>query len=123
MFTEDLISFIVSDTSLNAMANIVFLELPVDFNSDEDWIVFDSTLTQRYSTFSSKSIAAKYDVTIQVVSRDVDNTVSIANRIKEHFGLYPNDYNIDAYLSEDVDPDWDAKRQVYYKTLKYSVLY
>lgn len=125
MFIEDLIGFLTSDTSLieSINGNLVSMELPPDFNANEEWVVFESTLSQNYSTFSTKNVAMKYDVVIQVVSKDILKINSISTALKELLKSYPNEWNIDANLIEDVDPDFSKERQVYYKTLRYSMLY
>jgi len=125
MFLPDLIEFISADPSVMTLltGGMYHPHLPEDFPIDKNWVVFEYSLMETMSVQGDKAAMSKYDLSIQTVSQDIIAVEAIADALKSYLIQYPNDWGIDAYLTEDSDPDFDARKKVYYKTLKYNILY
>jgi hypothetical protein len=125
MFLDDLIEFISADASVNSLVTggIVFPHLPTDFDSSKDWIVFEFSLIESIRVQGDKSAMEKYELSLQVVSKDIEAVETIAGTLDNYVITYPNDWGIDAYPTANSKPDFDTTTEVYYKTLKYNILY
>jgi len=125
MFINDLIICITSDASLNSLANggIRFDHLPTDFNSKKSWIVFDYELEDTIQTLDDNSFAEYYNVTVQIVSKNMMDTINIFDRLSIYLNSY-DDGKIRAITQLPGDPrDYDTEKGVYYKNANFSVLY
>jgi hypothetical protein len=130
MFVDDLVDFICDDPSVNTLitGGIYHPHLPVNYketgNVDNTlWIVFDYTLNENIGCFGNKSIMQKYDINFQIISGDIVAIESLSDLLKNYLEIYPNDWGIDAYITADIDADWDPEEKVYFKTIKYLILY
>lgn len=124
MFLNDLIDFISADSSVNSLltGGMIFDHLPTNFDADKDWIVFGYSINDIIGVFGNKNALTNYELDVQVVSKNINSIETISNYLNDHLITYPNEWSIDATLS-DMDLDWSSEREVYYKTLKYNILY
>lgn len=124
MFLDDFIEFISADTSINNMCTggIRFDHLPTDFDADKEWIVFGFSINEIYGCAGDKNALTRFDLEIQVVSKNIVVVESLASALNEHLLTYPNGWGIDSYLLDE-SIDWNSEKEVYFKTLKYNVLY
>jgi len=125
MFLNDLVEFMTADSSVNALitGGMVHPHLPVNFNSELEWVVFEYSLIEDIGTFGQKSVLSKYELSIQIISKDILAIENICNAIQSYIIIYPNEWGIDAYRADETSPDFDSENQVYYKTIKYQILY
>jgi len=125
MFINDLIICITGDASLNSMATggIRFDHLPTDFNTSKNWVVFDYELEDTIETIGDSSFVEYYNVTVQIVSKNMMDTINIFDRLSTYFGSY-DDGKIRAIAQSPGDPrDFDTEKRVYYKNANFSMLY
>ena len=125
MFLDDLVDFMSADPSVNALltGGMVHPHLPVGFSPDLDWVVFDYSLIEDIGTLKIKSALTRYELSIQIISKNILAVEGICNALKSYITIYPNKWGIDAYQTYEVDPDFDFETKVYYKTIKYELLY
>lgn len=124
MFLQDLVEFIASDASVNLLATggIVFDHLAVNFDANKNWIVFNYFNDGNESSFGTKNALENYVLDVQIISKNVTSIDDISNALTTHLTTYPNSWGIDATISDD-NLDWSSEKEVYFKTIKYNILY
>lgn len=122
-FLDDLITTLTSNATVNAWANggIKYNHLPTNFEMNKNWIVFWFS-GNNVNTLGIKDLYEEYELTIQLVSEDIDSLVSIFDTLNTYLLDYKSD-ELEFILSEDSDPDFNLEKAVYYKNIKYTVLY
>lgn len=124
MFLEDLIEFISDDPSVNSLLSggIVFDHLNINFDANKDWIVFNYFSEGGTDVSGEKNAVEEYTLEVQVISKSINSVVNISDALNAHLTAYPNKWEMDISLSDD-NLDWNSEKEVYFKTIKYRILY
>lgn len=122
-FLTDLITCLTSDTSTNSWAtgDIQYNHLPINFDKTKNWIVFWYS-GNSIDTMGYKAVYSEYELNIQLISEDLDSIINIFNTLNEYLLVYKTN-ELEFILSEDSDPEFNLEKAVYFKTIKYRVLY
>lgn len=123
-FIDDLIICITGDPSINSLitGKVVYEKLPVDFNTQKEWIVFSYTYNNGVDVLGRKNIMTYYDLDIQAISSTDTTVTDIANLLSDYLINYDDGKIRDIAKTED-NLDFNPEKKVYFKTLRFSVLY
>jgi len=124
MFLTDLIEFISDDASVNAQltGGMIFDHLETNFDSNKEWVVFNCSANGGTDVQGIKNALEEYNLEVQIISKNITKIENIAALLNAHLTTYPNEWGIDATISDD-DLDWSPEKEVYFKTIKYNILY
>jgi len=125
MFIDDLVDMITGDTSVNALATggIKYEHLPVDFNSDLDWVVFGYTADNELRTLDGAGSITYYGLEVQTISKSMTNVLALSETIRTYLSSYDDGSNIRDVAFDTDGISYNPEKQVYYLTANYSILY
>lgn len=124
MFLNDLIEFITNDASVNAQltGGMIFDHLETNFDANKEWVVFNYSTNGGTDVQGLKSAIEEFNLDVQVISKDITKIDAISTLLNAHLTTYPNEWGMDITISDD-DLDWSPEKEVYFKTIKYDILY
>lgn len=124
MFLNDLIEFITDDASVNAQLNggIIFDHLETNFDANKEWIVFNYSANGGTDVKGLKNAVEEYSLSAQIISKSIAKIDTISTLLNAHLTAYPNEWEMDISISDD-NLDWSPEKEVYFKTIKYNILY
>ena len=125
MFIDDLIDMITGDASVNSLSTggIKYEHLPVDFNSDLDWVVFGYTADNESRTLNGDGSITYYGLEVQTISKSMNNVLILAGTLKSYLTSYDDGSKL-RDVSFDTDGiSYNPEKGVYFLTANYSILY
>lgn len=125
MFIDYLVDIMTGDPSINDLATggIKYDTLGTNFNTSQDWIVFDYAGTGEDRTIDIEGLVSYYGLQVQAISMSMNNVLLLRDLLKTYLSTYDDGENVRVISFVNDDLSFDAEFKVHYATLNFDIIF
>jgi hypothetical protein len=116
----------IGDSSLNTLCNggIYYDNLPVNFNLNNDWIVYNYKDKESIDVLIAKNVMTIYTLYVKVVSTSTENLLKITDEVNTYLTHYTSSNISDIqYITDNHQNTIVEDNDVFENTIEYDVYY